>query len=80
MSSSRRPPLACEIVGLKTEAKPKKRAPRRPSARGLSTRALSTPEPSVRIFSRRVQPEGALDLTQGDYKNVGGVTSRRHGR
>ena len=37
---------------------------------GLSRRALSTPEPFVRLFSRRVQQEGALDLTQGDYKNA----------
>lgn len=37
---------------------------------GLSRRALSTPEPYVRLFSRRVQQEGALDLTQGDYKNA----------
>jgi aspartate/methionine/tyrosine aminotransferase/phosphoenolpyruvate carboxylase len=36
----------------------------------LSARALSTPEPFVRQFSRRVQQEGALDLTQGDYKNA----------
>ncbi len=36
----------------------------------LSIRALSTPEPLVRAFSRRVQQEGALDLTQGDYKNA----------
>jgi aspartate/methionine/tyrosine aminotransferase/phosphoenolpyruvate carboxylase len=36
----------------------------------LSARALSTPEPYVRFFSRRVQQEGALDLTQGDYKNA----------
>src|SRR5262245_52995494 len=35
----------------------------------LSARALSTPEPLVRAFARRVQQEGALDLTQGDYKN-----------
>src|SRR5262249_53911599 len=35
----------------------------------LSSRALSTPEPLVRAFARRVQQEGALDLTQGDYKN-----------
>src|SRR5262245_40246058 len=35
----------------------------------LSSRALSTPEPLVRLFARRVQQEGALDLTQGDYKN-----------
>src|SRR5512141_1446029 len=36
----------------------------------LSQRALSTPEPLVRAFARRVQQEGALDLTQGDYKNA----------
>ncbi|HSP32766.1 MAG TPA: phosphoenolpyruvate carboxylase, partial [Thermoanaerobaculia bacterium] len=36
----------------------------------LSKRALSTPEPLVRAFARRVQQEGALDLTQGDYKNA----------
>ncbi|MBK9090068.1 MAG: phosphoenolpyruvate carboxylase [Holophagales bacterium] len=41
-----------------------------PSVSGLSKRALSTPEPFVRLFSRRVQQEGALDLTQGDYKNA----------
>ncbi len=41
-----------------------------PSVSGLSRRALSTPEPFVRLFSRRVQQEGALDLTQGDYKNA----------
>lgn len=35
----------------------------------LSARAMSTPEPLVRAFARRVQQEGALDLTQGDYKN-----------
>ncbi len=40
------------------------------TAGGLSRRALSTPEPYVRLFSRRVQQEGALDLTQGDYKNA----------
>src|SRR6266545_276976 len=28
------------------------------------------PEPLVRLFARRVQQEGALDLTQGDYKNA----------
>ncbi|MCL4810545.1 MAG: pyridoxal phosphate-dependent aminotransferase, partial [Thermoanaerobaculia bacterium] len=39
-------------------------------AGGLSRRALATPEPYVRLFSRRVQQEGALDLTQGDYKNA----------
>ena len=41
-----------------------------PAAAALSARALSTPEPYVRLFSRRVQQEGALDLTQGDYKNA----------
>jgi len=30
----------------------------------------SVPEPLVRIFARRVQQVGALDLTQGDYKNA----------
>jgi aspartate/methionine/tyrosine aminotransferase/phosphoenolpyruvate carboxylase len=38
--------------------------------RALSRRALATPEPYVRFFARRVQQEGALDLTQGDYKNA----------
>ena len=38
--------------------------------RVLSARALATPEPYVRFFARRVQQEGALDLTQGDYKNA----------
>ncbi|HYU26419.1 MAG TPA: phosphoenolpyruvate carboxylase [Thermoanaerobaculia bacterium] len=32
--------------------------------------AHSIPEPLVRAFARRVQQEGALDLTQGDYKNA----------
>jgi aspartate/methionine/tyrosine aminotransferase/phosphoenolpyruvate carboxylase len=41
--------------------------PKRPT---LSERAVSTPEPLVRAFARRVQQEGALDLTQGDYKNA----------
>lgn len=41
-----------------------------PAVNGLSQRALATPEPFVRLFSRRVQQEGALDLTQGDYKNA----------
>lgn len=36
----------------------------------LSARALATPEPYVRQFARRVQQEGALDLTQGDYRNA----------
>ena len=39
------------------------------SRRPISNRSLSTPEPLVRVFARRVQQEGALDLTQGDYKN-----------
>ena len=42
----------------------------RPPATPLSARALATPEPLVRAFARRVQQEGALDLTQGDYKNA----------
>ena len=46
------------------------RTPSKPQAGGLSSRALSTPEPFVRLFARRVQQEGALDLTQGDYKNA----------
>ncbi len=41
-----------------------------PAAFRLSSRALATPEPLVRAFTRRVQEEGALDLTQGDYKNA----------
>jgi aspartate/methionine/tyrosine aminotransferase/phosphoenolpyruvate carboxylase len=45
-------------------------ARRAPSTRDLSARALATPEPFVRFFTRRVQQEGALDLTQGDYKNA----------
>jgi aspartate/methionine/tyrosine aminotransferase/phosphoenolpyruvate carboxylase len=40
------------------------------SRRTISNRSLSTPEPLVRVFARRVQQEGALDLTQGDYKNA----------
>ncbi|HEX9207010.1 MAG TPA: phosphoenolpyruvate carboxylase [Steroidobacteraceae bacterium] len=42
----------------------------KPFASELSSRALATPEPFVRLFARRVQQEGALDLTQGDYKNA----------
>src|SRR5512135_1833848 len=42
----------------------------KPFASELSSRALATPEPFVRAFARRVQQEGALDLTQGDYKNA----------
>src|SRR5512137_143498 len=42
----------------------------KPFASQLSSRALATPEPFVRMFARRVQQEGALDLTQGDYKNA----------
>jgi aspartate/methionine/tyrosine aminotransferase/phosphoenolpyruvate carboxylase len=41
-----------------------------PAFEPISRRALSTPEPLVRLFSRRIQQEGALDLTQGDYKNA----------
>jgi len=55
---------------LKTTSQSPKHARRTPSVDGLSARALSTPEPFVRFFSRRVQQEGALDLTQGDYKNA----------
>ena len=55
---------------MKTKATSPKPARRTPSQGGLSARALSTPEPFVRFFSRRVQQEGALDLTQGDYKNA----------
>lgn len=40
------------------------------TAAALSRKALATPEPLVRAFARRVQQEGALDLTQGDYKNA----------
>ena len=46
------------------------KAARNASDRTLSVRALATPEPLVRAFARRVQQEGALDLTQGDYKNA----------
>jgi N-succinyldiaminopimelate aminotransferase len=46
------------------------RTPRHTPPASLSARALSTPEPFVRLFARRVQQEGALDLTQGDYKNA----------
>ena len=55
---------------MKTKAPSPKPARRSPSKDGLSARALSTPEPFVRFFARRVQQEGALDLTQGDYKNA----------
>src|SRR3989304_10561220 len=41
-----------------------------PSQPAISARALTTPEPLVRYFARRVQQEGALDLTQGAYKNA----------
>lgn len=52
-------------------AKPSQKPSRRPApAPSLSERAVKTPEPFVRLFSRRVQQEGALDLTQGDYKNA----------
>jgi aspartate aminotransferase len=46
------------------------RPPSPAAAPTLSRRALATPEPLVRAFARRVQQEGALDLTQGDYKNA----------
>ncbi|HYN01508.1 MAG TPA: aminotransferase class I/II-fold pyridoxal phosphate-dependent enzyme, partial [Vicinamibacteria bacterium] len=55
---------------MKTKTQSPKPARRPPSKGGLSARALSTPEPFVRFFARRVQQEGALDLTQGDYKNA----------
>ncbi len=55
---------------MKNTNQPPKPARRTPSLNGLSARALSTPEPFVRFFARRVQQEGALDLTQGDYKNA----------
>jgi aspartate/methionine/tyrosine aminotransferase/phosphoenolpyruvate carboxylase len=53
-----------------TETPATRRVPPARSARDLSARALATPEPFVRFFTRRVQQEGALDLTQGDYKNA----------
>lgn len=53
-----------------TGPRPLKTPRRSPSVAGLSASALSTPEPFVRFFARRVQQEGALDLTQGDYKNA----------
>jgi aspartate/methionine/tyrosine aminotransferase/phosphoenolpyruvate carboxylase len=55
---------------LSTPTIPEKAARTVLPERSLSVRALSTPEPLVRAFSRRVQQEGALDLTQGDYKNA----------
>ncbi len=55
---------------MKNDGSKTKPDPPSPSVGGLSRRALSTPEPFVRLFSRRVQQEGALDLTQGDYKNA----------
>ena len=55
---------------MKTDRPPATLDARVPPVNGLSARALSTPEPFVRLFSRRVQQEGALDLTQGDYKNA----------
>ncbi len=58
------------MTGLKNETETARPARVTPSVRALSARALSTPEPFVRFFSRRVQQEGALDLTQGDYKNA----------
>jgi aspartate/methionine/tyrosine aminotransferase/phosphoenolpyruvate carboxylase len=58
------------MTGLKNEMSLPRPARVIPSVRALSARALSTPEPFVRLFTRRVQQEGALDLTQGDYKNA----------
>jgi len=55
---------------LKTDEPTQRPADPAPASGGLSRRALATPEPYVRLFSRRVQQEGALDLTQGDYKNA----------
>ncbi|HVN41265.1 MAG TPA: phosphoenolpyruvate carboxylase, partial [Steroidobacteraceae bacterium] len=54
-----------------TQTRSTNKAPRPTPASGLlSARAQATPEPFVRLFARRVQQEGALDLTQGDYKNA----------
>ena len=53
-----------------THAKPSVAPETSSNPQGLSKRALATPEPLVRAFARRVQQEGALDLTQGDYKNA----------
>ena len=55
---------------MKIETPPTRAAGAASQERSLSSRALSTPEPFVRLFARRVQQEGALDLTQGDYKNA----------
>lgn len=55
---------------MKTTAQTSGAARSAPGDVRLSARALTTPEPYVRLFSRRVQQEGALDLTQGDYKNA----------
>jgi len=55
----------------------------RPSVPCLSARALSTPEPLVRAFARRVQQEGALDLTQGSSGSSGRCrrsAARKRGR
>jgi len=63
------------MTGLKTKAQSPKHPRRSPSV-DLSARALSTPEPFVRFFARRVQQEGALDLTVDEalllFKNHGG--------
>ncbi len=53
-----------------TPVSPEKPARGDSTAQPISLAALSTPEPLVRLFARRVQQEGALDLTQGDYKNA----------
>ncbi|HSW32438.1 MAG TPA: phosphoenolpyruvate carboxylase [Steroidobacteraceae bacterium] len=55
---------------MKTPPTPQQSLHGHPATGELSVRALSTPEPFVRLFARRVQQEGALDLTQGDYKNA----------
>ena len=55
---------------MNTQPTPQQSLHGSPATGELSVRALSTPEPFVRLFARRVQQEGALDLTQGDYKNA----------
>jgi len=63
--------MACrEGSALKNERPTSPAESRASGAPGFSKRAFATPEPYVRLFSRRVQQEGALDLTQGDYKNA----------
>ncbi|MBF0500422.1 MAG: phosphoenolpyruvate carboxylase [Candidatus Riflebacteria bacterium] len=55
---------------MNTTSSPSESASAKYPDRNLSVSARSTPEPLVRAFARRVQQEGALDLTQGDYKNA----------